>query len=151
MKDNWYEVAIDVLDPSNIISVIDWASDGRSPLTYSNLQRLATYRVYRWGVSDPSQGERSRQQESTDPKASPHGWHKIPTSFVPPSLAESGFRDPVSQDTYQFTVTAGNNVFSLLYSFLIHLLSTIIRYLPRQTGTGAISGKMIPVQMLVHL
>lgn len=116
MEQNWYEVAVDALNPSNIISVVDWVSDGWSlPVQPSEveplpLQKPATYLVYNWTITDPSHGKRSLQTERNASTASPYGWHRTLVSNLPQGLADSGFADPSSPNLFQSTATVGNNV-----------------------------------------
>ena len=50
MNDNWYETAVSVSAPHNIISVIDWASDAPAPKVPEVVS--GTYKVFKWGVND---------------------------------------------------------------------------------------------------
>ncbi|TFY79758.1 hypothetical protein EWM64_g4254 [Hericium alpestre] len=107
MEDNWYEAAVSVQAPHRILSVTDWASD--APLPKEPTQRPpATYNVFKWGINDPSVGNRSLETENFDPLASPLGWHVIPVGNDPlagdADLKKGGF--------VNHTTTAGNNAFA---------------------------------------
>ncbi|TFY83569.1 hypothetical protein EWM64_g433, partial [Hericium alpestre] len=107
MEDNWYEAAVSVQAPHRILSVTDWASD--APLPKEPMQRPpATYNVFKWGINDPSVGNRSLEKENFDPLASPLGWHVIPVGNDPlagdADLKKGGF--------VNHTTTAGNNAFA---------------------------------------
>ncbi|KAF8530045.1 Fungalysin metallopeptidase-domain-containing protein [Hysterangium stoloniferum] len=110
MEDNWYEAAIDFFEPSNIISVVDWASD--SPFApIPTTPKLASYHVFAWGINDPEAGDRSPQPENYDTIASPLGWHKLPAANDP--LTDSKLRAAKRPDDIMtFETTAGNNVFA---------------------------------------
>ncbi|KAG8710674.1 Fungalysin/Thermolysin Extracellular metalloproteinase 5, partial [Ceratobasidium sp. 395] len=130
MKDNWYEAYVSASEPTDILSVVDWASDAFAPHTGIRLNAPegqlrpdcltaellpASYDVWKWGINDPESGARSIEIESYDQIASPHGWHAISTINNP-----AGGPDPVetyderrSEDAYlKFSSTWGNNVFA---------------------------------------
>ena len=106
MKDNWYEAAVSAHSPHKIISVVDWASDAYAPIPRKK-RGLATYNVFKWGINDPSEGDRTTETEYNDKLASPLGWHSLPVA-----------NDPYSDDNApgssirNTTVTWGNNVFA---------------------------------------
>lgn len=106
MQDNWYEAAVSAKSPHRIISVVDWASD--APIPTPGPSAPATYRVFPWGVNDPTAGERKDVRENFDALASPAGWHAIPVANDP-SL--KGVR-PSSGGWKNSTTTWGNNVFA---------------------------------------
>ncbi len=107
MNDNWYETAVSVSAPHNIISVIDWASDAPAPKVPELLP--ATYKVFKWSVNDPSVGERTFEQEKVDLLASPAGWHALPYSADPQFRGTDLKGKPFWRNT---TTTWGNNVFA---------------------------------------
>ena len=108
MQDNWYETAISVSAPHKIISVVDWASDASIPIP-NDPQITASYKVFAWGINDPSCGNRSIKKENYDALASPVGWHTLPYKNDP---------GPVGMKKNEFykktTTTWGNNVRDLL-------------------------------------
>lgn len=133
MQDNWYEAYVDIAKPSRIISVVDWVSDSsehsataskcwpssdaafapipKEPKTDKNGVREVIYKVWPWGINDPSEGKKAIVKTPYDKVASPLGWHAIPSQNNPRdegSLAEpaSGFKDEICN----FTTTWGNNV-----------------------------------------
>ena len=110
MEDNWYEAAIDAVQPSHIISVVDWASDSSAaPADEDPLPNRAEYNVFPWGVNDPQEGNRTSQFENFDTLASPIGWHAIP-AFNDPS-PQGRLRSVKSGlELVNFTTTWGNNV-----------------------------------------
>ncbi|EEB95487.1 hypothetical protein MPER_05538, partial [Moniliophthora perniciosa FA553] len=57
MQDNWYEVAVSAQAPHRIISVVDWASD--APMPKPSTPKAGTYKVFGWGMNDPSEGNRT--------------------------------------------------------------------------------------------
>ncbi|KAI0051287.1 extracellular elastinolytic metallo proteinase [Auriscalpium vulgare] len=105
MEDNWYEAVVSVQYPHRILSVVDWASD--SPLAPSHSAPVATYNVFKWGINDPSEGNRSIAKENFDSLASPLGWHVIPVANDPLS---ANVRKTSTYSNY--TTTFGNNVFA---------------------------------------
>ena len=108
MKDNWYEAAVSANSPHKIISVVDWASDAYAPIP-RNDRGLATYNVFKWGINDPSEGDRSIETEYNDKLASPLGWHSLPTANDP-YLADK--RLGHGSSIRNTTVTWGNNIFA---------------------------------------
>lgn len=107
MEDNWYEAYMDATHPSHIHSVVDWASDAAihnvAPIPKEPATK-ATYRVWKWGINDPSEGKRSLES-GYDVIASPIGWHSIPAGKDPLSV---NVQDPTALVNY--TSTWGNNV-----------------------------------------
>jgi extracellular elastinolytic metalloproteinase len=106
MQDNWYEAAVSAVSPHRIVSVVDWASDAPfAPIP----QKEATYEVFKWGLNDPTEGERTIEKENFDPLASPQGWHALPYANDPQM---AGVR-PKNKDQFRSTTTTwGNNVFA---------------------------------------
>lgn len=104
MQDNWYETTVSASAPHDIVSVVDWASDAPFP---SPEVVPATYNVFKWGVNDPSVGNRSIEKENFDALASPVGWHSIPYKNDPSLKGVQAN----SQDFFRNTTTTwGNNV-----------------------------------------
>ncbi|GBE89201.1 hypothetical protein SCP_1502090 [Sparassis crispa] len=62
----------------------------------------------RWGINDPSVGNRSIQKENFDSLASPVGWHSLPYYVDPVSV---GFKPEDCQKLRITTTTWGDNVF----------------------------------------
>ena len=108
MKDNWYEAAVSAHSPHKIISVVDWASDAHAPIPRKG-RGLATYNVFKWGINDPSEGNRTIETENKDKLASPLGWHSLPIANDPYS---SNKRFAHGSSIRNTTVTWGNNVFA---------------------------------------
>lgn len=108
MKDNWYEAAVSAHSPHKIISVVDWASDAYAPIPKKG-RPLATYNVFKWGINDPSEGQRSVERELGDKLASPFGWHSLPVANDPQS---DGIRLKYGPSIRNTTVTWGNNAFA---------------------------------------
>jgi extracellular elastinolytic metalloproteinase len=104
MRDNWYEAAVSVSDPTQIFEVVDWASDvGAEP------ERLGgVYNVWKWGLNDPECGDRSLETSPYDEVASPLGWHSLPAS----KDAKSRNRRYSSDVILNVTETYGNNVYA---------------------------------------
>ncbi|CDO68520.1 hypothetical protein BN946_scf184998.g17 [Trametes cinnabarina] len=110
MQDNWYETAVSAEMPHRIISVVDWANDSPVPLApVPKEPQSATYRVFEWGINDPSLGDRSIQKENFDALASPWGWHALPVANDPSSSYLSAKDASKIRNT---TTTWGNNVFA---------------------------------------
>lgn len=107
MQDNWYDATVSAQAPHKIVSVVDWASD--SPIPKPDHPVPAAYNVFKWGVNDPSVGERSMEKESFDPLASPAGWHAIPYANDPQS---THVRRKGGEFWRNTTTTWGNNVFA---------------------------------------
>ena len=108
MKDNWYEAAVSAHAPHKIISVVDWASDAYAPIPRKE-RGLATYNIFKWGINDPSEGDRTIETEYNDKLASPLGWHSLPIANDPYSGDE---RFAYGSSIRNTTVTWGNNVFA---------------------------------------
>jgi len=108
MKDNWYEAAVSANSPHKIISVVDWASDAHAPIPGKD-KGPATYNVFKWGINDPSEGNRSIETEGKDKLASPLGWHSLPIANDPYSANKRYSHGSTIRNT---TVTWGNNVFA---------------------------------------
>lgn len=107
MEDNWYEAYVDAMYPSHIHSVMDWASDAAlAPIPKDPKPVTASYKVWKWGINDPSEGKRS-VETGFDSLASPVGWHSIPAGNDP--LATSSSKP---ETLVNHTTTFGNNVFA---------------------------------------
>ena len=114
MADNWYEAYMDATHPSHIHTVVDWASDAPAPKTVAPIPKApkakpATYKVWAWGLNDPTEGKRSVVSDVHDKLASPLGWHAIPAANDP-SVSSRGLKP---DEIVNFTTTWGNNVRSL--------------------------------------
>lgn len=110
MSDNWYDAAIDAFEPSQIVSVVDWASDSSAaPLPKEPEPKHATYEVFAWGVNDPQEANRTFEAENYDLLASPIGWHAIPASNDPSARGRL-HTIKNGDDIINFTTTWGNNV-----------------------------------------
>ncbi|KDR72960.1 hypothetical protein GALMADRAFT_252323 [Galerina marginata CBS 339.88] len=107
MQDNWYEAAVSASAPHQIISVVDWASD--APIPKAPEVVVGTYNVFKWGVNDPSVGNRTLEKENFDALASPVGWHSIPYANDP---SFKGVKAPTKDFYRNTTTTWGNNVFA---------------------------------------
>lgn len=106
MKGNWYEAAVSANSPHKIISVVDWASDAYAPIPRKGSAR-ATYNVFKWGVNDPSESNRTNELERNDKLASPWGWHSLPTDNAPFNDGKPSGHSP---SILNYTVTWGNNI-----------------------------------------
>jgi extracellular elastinolytic metalloproteinase len=107
MEDNWYEAAVSATAPHRIISVVDWASDAAVPIPKP--EETATYNVFKFGVNDPAEGERTTEKENFDTLASPVGWHSLPFANDP---YLKGLRLMKTKEFYRNTTTTwGNNVY----------------------------------------
>lgn len=112
MEDNWYEAAVSAVMPYRIISVVDWASDSPvpvAPVPKEPASHGATYNVFKWGINDPSVGNRSIEKENFDVLASPVGWHSLPYANDPQSEDLKKGNAGKMRNT---TTTWGNNVFA---------------------------------------
>ena len=107
MTDNWYEAAVSAAVPHRIISVVDWASD--SPIPEPQSHPKPSYEVFRWGVNDPTCGERSFEIENLDTLASPVGWHALPHANDPTTDKSGAKFRGFWRNT---TTTIGNNIFA---------------------------------------
>jgi extracellular elastinolytic metalloproteinase len=108
MQDNWYEASVSASAPHRIISVVDWASDSPIP-PETPTKQPATYNVFRWGVNDPSEDNRTVEKENYDVLASPAGWHAIPYANDPQFVNLKLNKKEFWRNT---TTTYGNNVFA---------------------------------------
>ncbi len=70
------------------------------------------YRVFKWGLNDPTEGKRSNEKGERYEEASPAGWHAVPGKHSP--FSSLGVDDAVSVDgnTTVYADTRGNNVFA---------------------------------------
>ncbi|TCD67718.1 Fungalysin/Thermolysin Extracellular metalloproteinase 5 [Steccherinum ochraceum] len=115
MQDNWYEASVSMMPPHRIISVVDWASD--SPLPMAPIPKepsskpVATYNVFKWGVNDPTDGNRTLEKENFDALASPAGWHSLPYDNDPAS-SHLNLKKGGAVKFRNTTDTWGNNVFA---------------------------------------
>ncbi|GJJ14215.1 hypothetical protein Clacol_008477 [Clathrus columnatus] len=110
MEDNWYSASVDASNPSNIISVVDWASDSSAaPIPPPKEPKGSTYQVFKWGINDPAEGERTIEKENFDNLASPLGWHSLPASKLPAGYPYDRSSDA---DLYTADTTIGNNVYA---------------------------------------
>jgi extracellular elastinolytic metalloproteinase len=110
MQDNWYEASVSVNKPYRVISVVDWASDAYAPIPRKEESKLPTYNVFKWGINDPSEGNRSTVSEKPDILASPAGWHALPFENDPQYF---GVRRAAGAAKFRNTTsTWGNNVFA---------------------------------------
>ncbi|KAG8844046.1 Fungalysin/Thermolysin Extracellular metalloproteinase 5 [Tulasnella sp. 330] len=132
MQDNWYEAYVDAQTPSRIMSVVDWVSDSsahaqskcwpgtkddeltapvpKKPKTDKNGVREVIYKVWPWGVNDPTEGPRDIVKTPYDVVASPIGWHTIPVENNPQNEGGFSTESVASDDVCHFTTTWGNNV-----------------------------------------
>ncbi|PVU87900.1 hypothetical protein BB559_005833 [Furculomyces boomerangus] len=62
-EDDWWSAQVSAED-GKVVSLVNWAAN-------------AAYRVYPFGINDPSVGERSLLLNPADPVASPNGWHYL--------------------------------------------------------------------------
>jgi extracellular elastinolytic metalloproteinase len=107
MKDNWYEAAVSANSPHKIISVVDWASDAHAPIPRKD-KGPATYNVFKWGINDPSEGNRTTRRSTTT--SSPVLWAGTPCPS--PTTHSSNKRFAHGSSIRNTTVTWGNNVFA---------------------------------------
>ncbi|KAK1574740.1 fungalysin metallopeptidase [Colletotrichum navitas] len=77
ITENWLLTYVDAETGTDVHGVVDYVSD------------LANYRVYPWGVNDPTEGDRIVVTDPWDISASPLNWH--------------------SDGTSNYTTTRGNN------------------------------------------
>ncbi|GJC79919.1 extracellular metalloproteinase mep [Colletotrichum liriopes] len=77
ITENWLLTYVDAETATDIHGVVDYVSD------------LANYRVYPWGINDPTEGDRVLVTDPWDISASPLNWH--------------------SDGTGNYTTTRGNN------------------------------------------
>lgn len=136
MHDNWYEAYVDALLPTRIKAVVDWVSDysphGEVSDTWPTSDSVAPipklpkedkngvlesiYKVWPWGVNDPSEGKRDFVKNPYDVLASPLGWHSIPAKHNPTTdssyfaSGELKGDDEPKGKVLNFTTTWGNNV-----------------------------------------
>ena len=110
MEDNWYEAAVGAQTPFEIYSVVDWASDAAmAPVPKLPTEHeLASYNVFKWGINDPSHGNRTMEKETADQFASPYGWHRMPAENYPDS--ESTYFKNSKEKILETNTTVGNNV-----------------------------------------
>jgi extracellular elastinolytic metalloproteinase len=129
MLDNWYEAYIDSAQPSRIISVLDWVSDSPLPNPHANVLPVpqypepdieTSYKLWPWGVNDPTCGARKVVHNPYDKIASPIGWHSIPKKNnvvreggnLVSGIPSRGGDDSDGDALLNFTTTWGNNVFA---------------------------------------
>ncbi|PWZ01897.1 hypothetical protein BCV70DRAFT_198178 [Testicularia cyperi] len=69
------------------------------------------YRVFKWGINDPTEGKRSNERGERYLEASPAGWHSVPGRSPFALLENDDAREQVGDTTY-YKDTRGNNVFA---------------------------------------
>lgn len=83
---NFYQVTVDSTTGA-VRSSVDWVSGApvdshaheiASATTAHDAELEALYRVIRWGLNDPSEGNRTTESSDGDRTASPYGWHTVP-------------------------------------------------------------------------
>lgn len=85
---NFYQTTVDATT-SEVRSVVDWVSSAPSGHHHHhhddeyNVQEEeespeAMYKVIRWGLNDPSEGNRTLEAGVRDLTYSPYGWHTVP-------------------------------------------------------------------------
>jgi extracellular elastinolytic metalloproteinase len=157
MEDNWYEAYMSASEPTDIVSVIDWASDGLTSQAGARLNALetgllashltaepqpASYNVWEWGINDPESGDRSIEKARYDRIASPHGWHTISKANNPAGspVPVENYNEPRSKEMYlMFSSTWGNNVRDI-GSTNTRSTQTMSRCSRRKTGRAGRSG-----------
>ena len=85
--------------PHKIISVVDRTSD--SPIPPRPIPGI--YNVFKWGVNNPSVGDRTLEKENFDSFASPAGWHALPYSVNPMFKGRDTKRTPFWRNTTNFS------------------------------------------------
>ncbi|KAJ1024111.1 hypothetical protein NDA16_002950 [Ustilago loliicola] len=70
------------------------------------------YRVFKWGLNDPTEGKRSNEKGERYDEASPAGWHTVPSKHSPFSALEADDARSVVGDNTVYSDTRGNNVFA---------------------------------------
>jgi extracellular elastinolytic metalloproteinase len=84
MEDNWFHGQVNAHDGS-VVALMDWVSDATH------------YRVYPFGLNDPSEGDQKLLTDPHDPIASPSGW-QVQTNVKGRSVI--------------YNETVGNNVYA---------------------------------------
>ncbi|KAG8692267.1 Fungalysin/Thermolysin Extracellular metalloproteinase 5 [Ceratobasidium sp. 395] len=88
-----------VLSPEESFSQVALSSGGKgSP--------GGTYRVWKWGINDPSLGDRTLEESPYDKVSSPLGWHSLPAGNDPVNSHPGMKADTI----VNYTTTVGNNV-----------------------------------------
>jgi extracellular elastinolytic metalloproteinase len=77
ISSNWFLTYVDAEDGSKVHAVVDYSAD-------------ASYRVYPWGVNDPTEGERVVLEDPFYPKASEFGWHSDGTTTFKTTRGNNG-------------------------------------------------------------
>lgn len=80
--------------------------------TPAPLSHEPVYRVFKWGLNDPTEGKRSNEKGERYEEASPVGWHTVPGKHSPFSLLEDDEAVSVVGNNTVYTDTRGNNVFA---------------------------------------
>lgn len=102
---NFYQTTLDATT-GEVRSVVDWVSSAsvghhrEAEESHSEAQEEksseALYKVIKWGLNDPTEGNRTLEKGVRDLTYSPYGWHSIPGK----------------EKDSKFTDTRGNNVFA---------------------------------------
>ncbi len=145
MEDNWYETAVSASAPHDIISVVDWASDAYAPVPKPPTSTGSTYNVFKWGVNDPSCGDRTIEKENFDLHAAPVGWHSMPYANDP---SMKGTKVANRRDFRNTTTTWGNNV-GVLFLSERQLSLSLYRSSLKRTGKARTPSSTTTVPMLV--
>ncbi|TKY87562.1 hypothetical protein EX895_003576 [Sporisorium graminicola] len=80
--------------------------------TPAPLSHNPVYRVFKWGLNDPTEGKRSNEKGERYDEASPLGWHTVPGKHSPFSSLEADDAISVVGNNTVYTDTRGNNVFA---------------------------------------
>ncbi|KAF2497908.1 extracellular elastinolytic metallo proteinase [Lophium mytilinum] len=75
---NYLVTYTDTSSPKSILGAMDYVAD-------------ATYEVYKWGVHDPSVGERTLEKDPWDTTASPNGWHSSKGTEYDTTMGNNGY------------------------------------------------------------
>lgn len=131
-NNNWYEAHIsaaqDASDLAQPLLVVDWQRDAAVPLDAQSAVDYA-YRVFEWGINDPTEGHRHLIKNPADKISSPFAWHTVPkgagqqsgrngSQVVDPEIKPNddrlyspGWSSDLAKGA-SFKDTRGNNVFA---------------------------------------
>jgi hypothetical protein len=113
--EQWYEAHVSASKEAKIHMLVDWVRDfrdpGQTPMPQPQPPKSPKqkkpeapevprgppkYRVFEWGVNDPTEAKRVYVQKVHDETASPYGWHQVPalnTGRARMELLKEGWED----------------------------------------------------------
>jgi extracellular elastinolytic metalloproteinase len=99
MGQNWMITFVDALDKGAVYGAVDYVSDNWTPPSRTGVAPAGTgvgvdgtakFRVYKFGLNDPSEGQRTLQKNPWHRDASPNGWQVAGTKTYTTTKGNNG-------------------------------------------------------------